>query len=272
MKTLHYIQVLYLSLTVCLFIQILAPDTVMSKDYEFSAGEKLVFEVKWTFIKAAEVTLEILPEEDIDGKPALHFLYTAKTSKFVDTFYKVRDRIEAFTDTDLTHALLYRKRHDGKSVKDVSIVFDWGKMEARYIDNINSEKTIDPVQINENTFDPLSVFYAFRIGQPDENNEIITHVSDGKKVVKATGKILKKQKIRVEGKAYNTLLVEPEIEGVSGVFKKTSDSKLRIWVTDDKLRIPVRIKSKVTVGSFVANLISYKPGRDDSCVSSKETE
>ena len=65
-----------------------------------------------------------------------------KTSKFVDAFYKVRDRIESFTDIDLTHSLLYKKRHDGKSLRDISVEFDWNKMEARYIDNINKEKEI----------------------------------------------------------------------------------------------------------------------------------
>jgi len=258
--------------TVCIFLEILIPAAGMSKDRGFYPGEKLTFEVYWAFIKAAEVTLEILPSEDFGGKPALHFLYTARTSKFVDAFYKVRDRIESYTDINLTHSLLYTLRHDGKSTKDISVIFDWNKMEAQYIDNIKTEKKTAPVQIRENTFDPLAVFYAFRIAQPDRNNEITTYVSDGKKVVKAIGRILKKQKIKVEGKTYNTLLVEPEIEGVSGVFKKTSDSKLRIWVTDDERRMPVRIKSKVTVGSFVAELVSYTPGKNDSCISYVQEE
>ena len=263
MKT-HYRHLLHIyAITIFIVIQLLVPAAVMSKDLGFYPGEKLTFDVYWTFIKAAEVTLEILPNENIDGKPAFHFLYTAKTSKFVDAFYKVRDRIESFTDIDLTHSLLYKKMHDGKSLKDISVKFDWEKMEAQYFDNINKEKETAPVKIDKNTFDPLSVFYAFRIGQPDKNNEIITHVSDGKKNVRATGKIIKKQKIKVAGKSYDTLLVEPEIEGVSGVFKKTSDSKLRIWVTDDKKRIPVRIKSRVTVGSFVAELVSYTSGEKD---------
>ena len=82
--------------------------------------------------------------------------------------------------------------------------------------------------------------------------------------------LAEKQKINVSEKSYNTLLVEPEMEGIGGVFKKTSDSKLKIWVTDDKKRIPVRIKSKVTVGSFVAELVSYTAGSDDCIPSDNE--
>jgi len=269
MKT-RYIQLFYTTtVTVCIFIMLFAPGIAMSKDHGFYPGEKLTFHVKWSFVTAARVTLEVLPCGSIDGEPAFHFLYTAKTSKFVDAFYKSRDRIESYTDINLTRSLLYKKRHEGKSIKDITVEFDWEKKEAHYI---NKGEATHSVQIDKNTFDPLSVFYAFRIGQPDTNNEIIVNVADGKKLIKATGKIIKKQKIRVAGKSYNTILVEPEIEGVSGVFKKSKKSKLKIWVTDDERRIPVKIKSRVTVGSFVANLVSYTPGNDDDCASSDQME
>jgi hypothetical protein len=268
MKT-RYTQILYTNAAIiCIFVLLLAPGIAMSKDLGFGPGEKLTFKVRWSFVTAAKVTLEILPCEYINGEPALHFLYTAKTSKFVDAFYKVRDRIESYTNLDMTRSLLYKKRHEGKSTKDIEVVFDWDKKEARYIDK---GSVTDSVQICENTFDPLSVFYAFRIGQPNSNNEIIVDVADGKRLIKGTGKIIKKQKIRVSGKSYNTLLVEPELEGVGGVFKKAKDSKLKIWVTDDEKRIPVRIKSKVTVGSFVASLVSYRSG-SDTFVSTDEEE
>lgn len=244
---------------ICIFILFLMPGIAISKELGFSSGEKLTFKVRWSFITAATVTLEILPCENVNGEQALHFLYTAKTSKFVDAFYKARDRIESFTDLNLTHSLLYKKRHEGKSIKDIAVLFDWEKNEARYIKNGN---VTDSVPISENTYDPLSVFYAFRIGQPDSNNEIIVNVADGKRLIKGTGKVIKRQKIKVSGKSYKTLLVEPEMEGVSGVFQKSKNSKLKIWVTDDEKRIPVKIKSKVAVGSFVANLVSYKSGSD----------
>lgn len=260
MKT-RNIHLIYINAAViCLLALFLMPGIASSRDLGFYPGEKLTFKVRWSVITAAKVTLEILPCENIDGEPALHFLYTAKTTKFVDAFYKVRDRIESYTDLALTHSLLYKKLHIGKSTRDITVEFDWTKKEAIYIDK--GIKT-DSVQISENTYDPLSVFYAFRIGQTDSNNEIIVNVADGKKSIKGIGKIIKKQKIKVAGKSYDTLLVEPEIEGLSGVFKKAEDSKLKIWVTDDKKRMPVRIKSKVTVGSFVADLVSYSSGDDD---------
>jgi len=55
---------------------------------------------------------------------------------------------------------------------------------------------------------------------------------------------------------YDTYLFEPDIEHVGGVFEKSKDAKIELWITADKRRIPVRLRSKVIVGSFVGELVS----------------
>jgi hypothetical protein len=50
--------------------------------------------------------------------------------------------------------------------------------------------------------------------------------------------------------------VEPELRYIGGVFEKSKDAELNVWVTADEQRLPVKIKSKVIIGSFVAELIS----------------
>lgn len=254
MNTRHQ-HIIYIAFsTFCIFLLLFLPERGETKDQILYPGEKLTFDVKWSFIVAGEVTLEILPYEDIDELHAYHFQFTAKTSKFVDVFYKVRDRMESFTDIGLNRSLRYTKFHRGR---ETAVIFDWKKREAQLI---SAGKIVNSTQIEDNTFDPLSVFYAFRVEQPDINNEIIVHVCDGKRTVKGTAKIIKREKIKVNGTSYNTILFEPRMEGVGGVFEKSEGAKLKIWVTDDDLRIPVRVKSKVVVGSFVADLVSYTPG------------
>jgi hypothetical protein len=43
------------------------------------------------------------------------------------------------------------------------------------------------------------------------------------------------------------------------VFEKSKDAEIELWVSADKRRVPLRIKSKVIVGSFVGELISAVP-------------
>jgi len=191
--------------------------------------------------------------ETINGVKSRHFVMTAKTYPFIDVFYKVRDRIDSYTDVGMTHSILYKEQKRGRRKKDVAVNINWKKREARYSKN---GKTRRLISILPGSFDPLSVFYAFRIHKLKKGLVIKVPVTDGKKCVKGTARVIKREKINVNGRTYDTYLVEPDLEHIGGVFEKSKNAKLQIWVTADKRRIPVKIKSKVIVGSFVGELIS----------------
>jgi hypothetical protein len=57
-----------------------------------------------------------------------------------------------------------------------------------------------------------------------------------------------------------TLVVEPQLVEGTGLFVKERGARLKIWLTDDARRIPVRLRSKVAIGSVAADLESYVPG------------
>jgi hypothetical protein len=221
--------------------------------YPFHAGEKLVFEAQWGFIPAGEAVLEVFPTKTLNGVKSRHFVMTARTHPFIDLFYKVRDRIDSYVDVAMTHSILYRKQKRGRSRKDVVVAYNWKNQKARYSKNGKMRRLIS---IQPGSFDPLSVFYAFRLHELKEGLVIKVPVTDGKKCVMGIARVIKRENINVNGRTYDTYLVEPDLEHIGGVFEKSKNAKLHIWVTADKRRIPVRVKSKVIVGSFVGELIS----------------
>jgi len=184
-------------------------------------------------------------------------MFTAKTNEFVDLIYKVRDRVDSYVDIGMTHSIGYKKQHRGRSIEDVTVTFDWKRQQAQY--SFNGEK-MEEITIKMGSFDPLSVFFVLRLHDEKSLDNIAIPVTDGKKCVIGKASIIKKERISVSGLDYDTILVEPDLEHIGGVFKKSPNAKLKIWVTADQRRIPVRIKSKVSVGSFVADLISYESG------------
>jgi hypothetical protein len=221
--------------------------------FPFHSGEKLTLQAKWGLIVAGEAVLEVLPVETLNGIKSCHFVMTAKTYPFIDFFYKVRDKIDSYTDVVMTHSILYKEQKRGRSKKDGVVDFNWEKKEAKYSKNGKMRRL---VSILPGSFDPLSVFYAFRIHELKEGLVIKVPVTDGKKCVMGIARVIKREKINVAGRTYDTYLVEPDLEHIGGVFEKSKNAKLQIWVTADKRRIPVRIKSKVIVGDFVGELIS----------------
>ncbi len=226
------------------------------KELPFCPGEKLTLKVKWGFITAGEAVLEVLSPEIINGVRVQHFVATLRTTAFVDAFYKIRTRIDSFADMETGRSVLYKKRKRGFKTKDILVTFDWEKNQARYYSSSGKKKP--PVTLLPGTLDPLALFYAFRLYEIGKVERIKRPVTDGKKCVEGKLRVIKKQKIRVADKIFDSYLVEPDMEQVDGIFEKFRDAKLRIWVTADSRHIPLRIKSSVIVGSFVGELVSAK--------------
>ena len=222
----------------------------------FVPGEKLRFVLKWGAIPAGEATLEVQAIETLNGEEAYRFIMTAKTNSFVDIFFKVRDTIEGFADLAMSQSVLYKARqHEGKYKSNIVVNFDWEKQEAQYS---NFDEIEAPIPILPGTFDPLSVLYYVRMNPLLENQNIRRPVTDGKKNITGNLRVLKRETLRVPAGKFDTYKVEPSTEGIGGVFKKDKDAKIHIWLTADERRLPVKVKSKVAVGSFVGELVAVE--------------
>lgn len=222
--------------------------------FPFNPGEKLTFVLKWTFVPAGEAVLEVLPIEIVNGIKSYHFLLTAKSNEFIDHFYKVRDRIDAYTDIQLTRSILYKKNQlEGKTHRDIVVQYNWAKYKAQY-SNFNEER--EPIDLLPGSFDPLSAFYYTRLFDLKKDLIIERPVTDGKKCVIGKLAVIKRETIKLESGTYDTYLIEPEVKHIGGVFDKSKNAKIQLWVTADHRRMPVKIKSKVVVGSFTGELVS----------------
>jgi len=220
----------------------------------FGPGERLTYVLKWEFIHAGTATLAVLPDEIAGGRPVRHFRLTAETNRVLDKIYKVRDRIDAYTDLALNHSVLYRKiQREGRHERDVVVRFDWENQTAVYTNFGNPR---DPVSLMPGAFDPLSAFYFVRAADLNINQVIERPVTDGKTCVKGRVAVLAREVIRVNGKDYDTYRISPDIKHVGGVFEKSKNARIELWISADHRHIPVRIKSRVAVGSFVGELVS----------------
>ncbi|MBI9082454.1 MAG: DUF3108 domain-containing protein [Desulfobacterales bacterium] len=242
-----------LALLICLPVLAGSP-LVENRQAPFHVGEKLVFELRWAFIPAGEAVMETMPHESIQGQPARHFRLTARSNAFVDAFYKVRDVIDAYTDTGLTRSVHYKKQQrEGSTHRDVTVVFDLKGGTAQYT---NRDEVRPPMALLPGSFDPLSAFYYIRGIDLKPGTALERPITDGKKNVMGRANVIRREKIRVSGKTYDTFLIEPELKHIGGVFEKSPRAKIQLWVTADHRRLPVRLKSKVVVGSFVGDLVS----------------
>ena len=219
----------------------------------FEPGEKLKYSLGWEFIVAGHATLEVLPDEEVDGRKVRSFSMSAKTTKAADALFKVRDTLSSLAEHDLSRSLGFAKmQREGKEENDVSVEFDWENMNALYYEALSETSKVTPIL--ENTLDPLSAFYFVRNQKLDVGTVIEGPMSDGKKCKIVKIEVVQRKTIKVNGRKHDAFKLVPDIQDVGGVFEKSKDATIEIWCTADDRHIPVLLKSKVVVGSFKAEL------------------
>jgi hypothetical protein len=70
-------------------------------------------------------------------------------------------------------------------------------------------------------------------------------------------RVLGRQRVDTPAGRFDCIAVEPILKA-GGIF--ANKGRLVIWLTDDARRMPVMMKSKVTVGSISVMLLEVKPG------------
>jgi hypothetical protein len=226
----------------------------------FQVGEELHYVIRWGIIPAGKGTLTI---SDSDGKNGVyHIVTTARSNAFVDTFYKVRNKIETFFDLKNDTSVRYKKiQREGTHRRNVDLIFDHHKNEATLIKNgkIDNELKV-PAQIH----DPLSAIYYLRTVKDLESGPVVLNVTDGKKNYQVTIHTLGRENVETPLGYFKTIKVEPVVKDMELIFDKKKDGKVFIWLTDDEKKVPVKMKSELAFGSIQVLLSEAKLQSDST--------
>jgi hypothetical protein len=71
-------------------------------------------------------------------------------------------------------------------------------------------------------------------------------------------RVLERETVKLKSGEFDCFKIQPVLLG-EGLFK--AKGEVFIWLTADERRIPVRMRSKIFIGSISANMIDYRPPR-----------
>jgi hypothetical protein len=153
----------------------------------------------------------------------------------------VRDEIQSWVDPGVTRALLYQKdQSEGDYVRHYLIRFNpQGNMAFRY----SKGALKNAVRTEPGTFDPLSMLFLFRTKPLSVGYDFYAPVTDGEKSITGKARVVRREKISTPAGEFDTFLVEPDVRDIGGVFRKSPNATLQVWITNDARRIPVRRSS-----------------------------
>jgi len=232
----------------------LLPLNIFSQDPEkelipaFQQGEHLHYKLEYGIFTAAEADLQIQTgDTKYEGKPVYHIIADGKTTGTFDVFFKVRNRYESYIDCNTLLPVLYTEnRREGKYRHTDHVVFN-------HEDNkITADKGVFP--FTGKVFDFPSAYYFARcldMSNIKIGEKITFHYFLENAIQSLTITYLGKETVECAMGKFNCLKFNPTI--IPGnIFKK--DSKLYLWITDDRNRIPVKAKVEIIVGSLTMDL------------------
>jgi hypothetical protein len=221
----------------------------------FSAGESLLFVIKYGFITGGNATLEVRSTETVHGRDAWRIVSQARTTGAVDVFYKVRDVTESWMDAaSLCSHQFHKVMNEGRYHREAESRFD--QPGGTFVFWKRSKKSQDTVQGTIPPFvqDILSSLYYVRTRPLTPGQDVRVDVNSGGKTWPLRVEIKGIEKVKVPAGTFTCVHVRPILAG-EGLFMQTGN--LEVWLTDDRRRMPVLLRSKVMVGSFAAELMEY---------------
>ncbi|KAF0215769.1 MAG: hypothetical protein FD174_4015 [Geobacteraceae bacterium] len=232
--------------------------TLLSLSTPLAAGsgkipEKLTYDLTWTGIPVGSASQSITADGD-----TLHISALFKSNAWLSGFYPVENRIETTLvrkpDYFPGEVRQFRMRfREGSRVRDRSITFNHATNTAQYKDHLTNEKAI--AAIRPGSADVMTAFYHARHLPIAPGDTISLPVMDGKEPYLLEVKVLRMEKLRTILGKVEALVVQPLVRP-EGTFE--GKRGITLWVTNDQRRIPVKMRTKVTVGSVTASLAAME--------------
>lgn len=214
----------------------------------FKVGEKLTFAIKWGIITAGYATLEVRKISKINGRKVYHIVSCARSARFFDNFYKVRDKTESFVDVESICTWRFIKElNEGKYHTKKETIYD----QRNHTATIKGKTNKIPPFVQ----DILSALYYLRTQNIKLGEDYDIDVNTDGKNWSLEVKASKAEIIKTKAGRFKTICVEPFLKE-EGIFKQKG--RLWIWVTDDVKKMPVLMESKILIGSIVAVLIEVE--------------
>jgi hypothetical protein len=220
-------------------------------------GETLTYDISWSrLVSAGTAVMEIKRETLPGGRPGLLFVITGHSLGAVDSIFPVQDTVKSTFDPQIMESLSYHlSTSHGKKKMRRDVVFDHQRKKIISTLNDDAPKIMD---IPEQVQDALSSLYYLRTIDEFTVGKVITvNVFDGNKNWSIQVLTLGREKVKTPAGEFSAIKVKthPLYEGVF-----LNKGEVFIWLTDDHRKVPVLMKSTITIGSFVFTLTEMTPG------------
>jgi len=234
----------------------------------FRIGEKITHEVYYNYFRftAGYMTFSTLPFVQVNGRKAYQFTIDLKSASLFNSIYTVEDRVVTLVDYEHWLPRLYTLHvKESGQLREGRSYFDFQSLRARYEEKKVSKKKgaeqknqeWEILPYSQNIF---SVIYYMRLFAWRDGKEYAFRVADDGENLVFKGRVVERELLKTDIGPIKAIKIKPEIT-VKGAFKPVGD--IYIWLSDDERKLPLRIESKIKIGTIVSEITDYQPGNSN---------
>lgn len=249
--------------SVFLFSAFVSKDvTKVTKNTSFLTGELIKYRIHVGFITGGEAALEVHPKlYSVNDKVCYKINASGQTTGTVGAMYNVKDLWRSYVDTtSLIPEKFYRDISEGKYRLKENTVFN--QKEGRVL--VQKQKKDKPLQnefydINAlNTHDIVSGYYYLRnidYNKLKPGTEISLDAFFEDELYDFKVKYVGKEDIKIKGVKYGAIKLIPVMPDQQELFD--GESSIRLWLSDDENKIPLKAEADMFVAKVQLDLKSY---------------
>jgi hypothetical protein len=221
----------------------------------FQKNSHFDYDIYWSFLKIGSAQLsfhDIEISKSTDKKYEVRF--SVKSNELVSAIYPIESHIVSsliISNDQIKPSIYTKNSNEGGKQSDSIVRFNY---QLNQITEEKDETLLQPIEITKDLQDPLSLIVA--ICQNDFQIDPIFQqdVSDGGQIISIRSSYLQSETIKTQLGEFRTEVIDIDPQGLRGVFKKSPDANVVLYLSEHSPAIPLKLKSKVRVGSFYAIL------------------
>jgi hypothetical protein len=211
----------------------------------FTVGEKLEYDVKFSWKSVGAGTMEVQEIAEVRGRPTWHTVFTIKGGI---PFFRVDDRMESWFDV---FSLSSRRFHQRISEGGYKRTRRYEFFPER---SVFTESGGPEEESVANPLDDASFLYYVRtipleVGKTYDVPRYFNPKGNPVRI-----KVVRRDTIRVPAGEFPTVVLQPTFQ-TRGIFSE--DGRAEVWLSDDEYRFMVQMKSSLKIGSINLYLRRY---------------
>ncbi len=240
-----------------LTVFVLSNSFITEEKDSYSIGEFFKLRIHYGLINAGYATLEV-KDAELNGKKMHHVIGKGYTSGMTKMMFKVVDNYESYFNKETNKPYVFvRNINEGGYTKNQQGYFNQNNHTVLVKDFKN--KTEKTYNVPENVQDIVSSFYYLRNHPKIEKlvvgESITIDMFFDEETTKFKLKFIGRENINSKFGEITCMVFKPLVQA-GRVFKE--EESLTVWISDDKNKIPIRVKASLAVGSIKADIDQYK--------------